>query len=251
MSHKEPEYEELGDEDLGSVGQDDNNPEEESAPACKRTNKIPEQNNKRVDKGKIFRWADLPGEIRNIIYELCLTRAHPLLIASTFSTYRHIVRLKGADPQFLKQNLLLINKSTYAEGGPLLYQNEFLFENPLSLVVFMTNLSAIPKAWIEKIELGSDFFFYRVNHLYSAISSLTGTTNLTRLSIHKHDTLRPDRAGSFMKVLYKSAHFWLEAVGKWKGDRLAGVELIKFKDEMGGCHSYSEDLQNLLKSYLT
>ncbi|KAL1618400.1 hypothetical protein SLS56_010552 [Neofusicoccum ribis] len=188
ISHKEPEYEGLGDEDLGSVGQDDNNSEEGSAPARKilkfkqKKKKIPEQNKSLSTRAcKIFRWADLSGEIRNIIYELCLTRAHPLLIASTFSKYRHIVRLKGADPQFLKPNLLLINKSTYAEGGPLLYQNEFLFENSLSLVVFMTNLSATPKAWIENIELGSGFFFfYRVNHLYSAISSLTGTTNLTR-----------------------------------------------------------------------
>ncbi|EOD49546.1 hypothetical protein UCRNP2_3685 [Neofusicoccum parvum UCRNP2] len=185
---------------------------------------------KRINKRKVFRWAALPGELRNMIYSICFSREDGIVFSSTRD---HGKRTIGQYTTCgLNANLLLLNKATYVEGGPVLYRNELIFKGPLAMYTFFATLSPTPKAWVQNVtvnEKGSNGYFgsYGTDAgcFHPAFTSLIGTTNLRRLKMVIE--LRPHiTALEVASRIYREAHFWLDAVGREKADKKAGAELI-------------------------
>ncbi|KAL0257554.1 hypothetical protein SLS55_008368 [Diplodia seriata] len=84
----------------------------------------------------IFRWADLPGELKNLIYKHALTTPAPI------DAHKRISLFDKPPTLNLVPALLLLNKQTYAEAAPILYgENKFVFTSELKL-----------RAWLRRVE---------------------------------------------------------------------------------------------------
>ncbi|KAL1639994.1 hypothetical protein SLS58_007420 [Diplodia intermedia] len=71
---------------------------------------------------KHFRWADLPGELKNLIYKHALTTPAPI------DAHKRISFFEKGPTLNLVPALLRLNKQTYAETAPILYgENTFTF----------------------------------------------------------------------------------------------------------------------------
>ncbi|GME66361.1 hypothetical protein GTA08_BOTSDO13213 [Neofusicoccum parvum] len=102
----------------------------------------------------VFRWNDLPGELKNLIYEACLTTSGTVSIDSYYKISNNS-RVRGDNKvdehrlcrevhhtdvrprNKLVPNLLRVNKQTYREGAPLLYDNHLKFLSPHAFGHFM------------------------------------------------------------------------------------------------------------------
>ncbi|GME39366.1 Short-chain dehydrogenase reductase sdr protein [Neofusicoccum parvum] len=223
ISYKEPDDEDL---DIAEDGEEE---------------ELSRKRPRRINKRKIFRWTDLPGEIRNIIYKLCLSRQHPLFIGISthgckqYSPYT--CRMKTAVP--LIANILLANRATFAEGIPFLYQNEFHFGSTETMYIFLGNLSATSKSWVKGITMGHlgralcYYSNYGVNshfgsgYLLPALNSLIGTHRLESLQLDTDiQELNERQLTRFVRCFLQMARKWVDAVGKEKGDKMAFLDLI-------------------------
>ncbi|KKY13228.1 hypothetical protein UCDDS831_g09203 [Diplodia seriata] len=107
-------------------------------------------------------WMDLPGEIKNRIYELTLVSKAPVYICSQYfrpaklqlrlfrdynSHDRDSHEVETYGPSHLHRispNLLLANKQTYREGCPILYgRNNLAFHHQDTFNMFMMRLDGI------------------------------------------------------------------------------------------------------------
>ncbi|KAL1640003.1 hypothetical protein SLS58_007429 [Diplodia intermedia] len=127
-------------------------------------------------------WIDLPGEIKNRIYELTLVSKAPVYIRShyvrpaglQFRLFRdydshdydsHEVEKYGRSHLHrISPNLLLANKQTYREGCPILYRrNNLAFHHQDAFNMFMMRLDGIrpcgftlPLLFVEHITLSPE-----------------------------------------------------------------------------------------------
>ncbi|GME37653.1 hypothetical protein GTA08_BOTSDO13213 [Neofusicoccum parvum] len=125
-----------------------------------------------------FPWTDLPGEIKNRIYDLTLSSPTPICIESRdiylpkpYSNHNKRSNFQDfADEEgtgrygiFSKQarlvpNLILINRQTYREGARILYHNNLNFLDAVAFNVFMIRHEARESLkWLERITLESLF----------------------------------------------------------------------------------------------
>lgn len=197
---------------------------------------------------KPFPWAKLPAELRNEVYALCLTRAWPINLTTSKRMGRNIVRQKHIPRQnrTLVPNLLRIDKKTLAEGLPILYKNEFEFDDAKAMYVFLAQLSESTKSLLERISLNDQMALYgfgrRHAKRYLLLPALTGLIGTKALKILRFggDFLGIGRHVSVaVQELYIHAHLWLEAVAREKGDAKAAVDLI----QVGG-HSWSSSFRD-------
>lgn len=213
-------------------------------------------NRKRVirQNRNIFRFGDLPGELRNRIYHLCLAADATIYLTLWYGKMeRHEVRQShrypGANSVLLIPNLLRVNKAIYAEGGPILYANKFHFDRSNCLFVFFANMSVTAKSWFQELTLklkNPDEFWGlsepegvcaygddpRAGILLPAFTTLIEAPNLKQLHLHLYlsvDECRYWRFNPFAARLFSSSHLWLEARTRQKGSREEAVELIDFQ----------------------
>lgn len=198
-------------------------------------------------KSNAFNWAGLSSELRNQIYDLCLVSKECITISvrwnrrNSISTTSRIIRRRAST---FNPNLLLVNKSTYADGFVLLYRNAFRFCSSNCMKVFLCQISPSAKACIERISL----FDYQLDsfalYLEMFVSSypapalsfncLTGTTSLKQLTLVVDNTYLC-LPSSFSLVdwklygqwLHGPLSSWLQAVGKEKGEKCAGVGIVE------------------------
>ncbi|KAF4536385.1 Hydrolase [Lasiodiplodia theobromae] len=223
----------------------------------KRKKKSTKKKRGRVTKPKEpkpFRFMDLPAELRNAIYELALTHPEPMRLRDYDHTGRHAVRL--TDSTFgrryaksreklptLIPNLLLLNKAIHAESGSILYQNKLVFYNCTAMWHFLQPLSQTTKSWIKKIAL-CDIRTGNIakGYMAPAFQSLIALPNLQSLQFLDFDYWYFTWA--FAKMFLREAYYWIDAVGKAKGDRHAAIELLAVDTTMTSVSPASqEDLQ--------
>lgn len=195
----------------------------------------------------IFRFADLPAEIRNQIYKLSLTTDEQVHLTLDQNGKRHMVVLDEVydysqqcykPASGLNPNLLLINKATYFEGGPILYGNKFYINYPMTLYIFLTYLSATSKSWIQ--DLTFDFEspptdqnvrkaegFEYLHLLLPAFIALIGTTDLKHLHLQfEAEWYTGKEADDFPEKFYEDAYIWLEELVRQKGSKEMAVGIL-------------------------
>lgn len=194
----------------------------------------------------IFRFADLPAEIRNQIYELSLT-TEQVALTLDLRKRKFVVVLDEDYPLGLNPNLLLINKATYFESRPILYANKFYLADPDTLFTFLNGLSATSKSLIRDITFDfenppfwnarKDFEYEYLHYLRPGFTALIGTTNLKRLHLHfdakSYERYMGEEADSDMEYkegfplkFYEDAYLWLEELVRQKGSKEEAVEMI-------------------------
>lgn len=202
------------------------------------------------NRRNIFRFTDLPAEIRNEIYNLSLKTGLPiaLRVFKSYTNGEHGVMqtlYSGSRETGLTPNLLLLNKATYVEAGAILYGNHFCFHSPKALFVFLSSLSPTPKAWLHELTFsywtGPPVMSFDPNHdrdvierafLLPAFTALNGAANLKNLHLEfsietiKKQQWTPRRTAM---ILYSFMHFWLHALSKEKSSISRAVELIDIK----------------------
>ncbi|KAL1637343.1 hypothetical protein SLS58_009352 [Diplodia intermedia] len=260
-------------------------------------------NNNRNRNRNIFRFADLPAELRNKIYELTLTTTAPIAIEAVKISGSDSLRLQHQRPpeppsrpgHLLRRGtkflgdvpacnrhltfpsaptyntlglapaLLLLNKTTYAEAGPVLHGNHLHFAQPVAFTVYICRLSPTARGWVKEITLGlelrernavivqwngvalppprrrDDDDGYDTYHGPSAdrarfwpraFAALRHAVALERVHLHlsRGDAYDAERVAD---EVWMHAHRWLETVVGRKGGReAAALELVDVK--MGG-----------------
>ncbi|KAL1626673.1 hypothetical protein SLS54_002836 [Diplodia seriata] len=210
-SEHEAEEEDEDDDDDGSFSPS------HAAKKRKRTATVTKRQKKQKKaKADIFRWADLPSEIKNMIYELALIEQQPfeIEVRNTPVHSKNMVRRVRKGPERwlglppLALGLLLLNKQTYVEAAPILYsRNVFEFPTMRAAFYFLCPLGPETKTWILSIKMcdTADYPAWTVPTFYALI----GVTNLQCLDI----PVVPD-----MKRFFRNTYHWLEAVGRQRGD---------------------------------
>lgn len=213
-------------------------------------------NRKRVSRQNrnIFRFGDLPGELRNRIYHLCLAADATIYLTLWYDKIeRHRVRQShdylGANPVLLIPNLLRVNKAIYAEGGPILYANKFHFHESKCLFVFFANMSVTAKSWVQELTLklkdpdehwglSDEGLCAHGDHapgagiLLPAFTTLIEAPNLKQLHLHLYLSVgesRRWRLDTVATTLFSLSHLWLEARTRQKGSREEAVKPIDFE----------------------
>ncbi|KAK0642482.1 hypothetical protein DIS24_g8974 [Lasiodiplodia hormozganensis] len=189
-------------------------------------------------------WADLPGELRNQIYELCLAPSpFPIAVRSVEDTENKSKLQWTSAPTYPRNkhlrptvNLLLINKATYAECNTYLYLNHFYFFTSMDLSLFLKCLSVAQKLMLRNLTLLLPRPFAAItmgcgltlrehsNFLLSGLKELEGATNLERLQLSSVDSMWSSK---WLAVeIHKKARRWLEEISAKKGSNEKAAELI-------------------------
>ncbi|KAK0642500.1 hypothetical protein DIS24_g8976 [Lasiodiplodia hormozganensis] len=202
------------------------------------------------NKRNIFRFADLPAELRNEIYNLSLKTDFPIALCTFDSLingeHKLMQRLYSDGRKAgLTPNLLLLNKATYVEAGAILYSNHFCFHSPKALFVFLGSLSSTPKGWLQEVTLSywasspptlyypwKDRDIMERSFLLPAFSALNGAVSLKNLhlefSIYMIQLERWAPRRTAMR-LYGFMHFWLHVLRREKSSISRAVELIDIR----------------------
>lgn len=218
------------------------------------------------NKRRTCGWADLPGELRNQIYELCLVPSTSPIAVRPVERKGMKNRLKWMEmrrqsptdstwPELRKLrptlNLLRINKATYAEGSTYLYSNEFYFFTSKDLSIFLKHMSAAQKLVLRNLSLEIPSLEDAIrmgcglgmneqsNFLLSGLKRLEGAINLKTLQLILVDSLSgtrfptsssPEWSQEWLAAeVYKKAHRWLEAISAQKGSSEKAVDLLNVK----------------------
>ncbi|KAF4538131.1 Short-chain dehydrogenase reductase sdr protein [Lasiodiplodia theobromae] len=197
----------------------------------KRTAPVSTQKKQKNTKADIFRWTDLPGEIKNTIYEFALIEQNPLYIeaAKGPKRLRHCVRCirtwsrspyrRRQLPEPLALGLLLVDRKTHAEAAPIFYsESRFYFDSWRAMLFFLYTLETHTKSWIRSIEVQKLTYFVG-EWAFPAFDALIGVTNLQRLDIAS--------AYGDVKVLYMHCYHWIDAVGKRRADKYAALQILQ------------------------
>ncbi|KAL1639998.1 hypothetical protein SLS58_007424 [Diplodia intermedia] len=105
--------------------------------------------------GPSFRWDDLPGELKDMVYAELLESKSPVNVVSYQDgpNLLHDIRLgrdnnslerspnNYYDPDKLCPNILLASKQTYWEGAAFLYRNNITFTDPWTFERFMYRMT--------------------------------------------------------------------------------------------------------------
>ncbi|OQO02277.1 hypothetical protein B0A48_11831 [Cryoendolithus antarcticus] len=224
---------------------------------------------RKAAQAKPFRFLDLPAELRDMIYELALTDTYgislvPKLRAGRRTATRSMVfgedaydnsygywprrrgrRLKRdaleEAPKLteLSPTLLLVNKQIYNEGINFLYQQDFIFDDTVTLFQFLAVIGVRNQPRLLNLEIkrwgsgrGKD---KAMNH--GAFALLAPAINLQSILIDSsiHWRAQPKKLAA---QIYRDAHHFLEAYGIANGDRGAGANIIELGEAAFKSHYY-------------
>nr|OQO23779.1 hypothetical protein B0A51_06728 [Rachicladosporium sp. CCFEE 5018] len=212
---------------------------------------------RKVAEAKPFRFLDLPAELRDMIYELALTDTHgislvPRLKAGRRTATRSMVYgedaynnnygywrrrrarylKRDAQEEAPKENdlspaLLLANKQIYSEGINFLYNQDFIFDDTVTLFQFLAVIGVRNQPRLLNLEIkrwgsgrGKD---KAMNH--GAFALLAPAVNLESILIDSsiHWRAQPKKLAA---QIYRDAHHFLEAYGVSHRNRGAGADII-------------------------
>jgi len=199
----------------------------------------------------------LPPELRNKIYEECLTDDKPLYITNKDKLFRRVAtrdvqwkanRLYANERQ--QQNvktlvpaILAVSKSIYAEAAPILYRQSITVRDNRTLLDFVAGINPRCAAMLRDITITSwcsSNSHKSVNLPAMALLAARGGTNLTRLNLdcslgYFHTWSYRPRAKTtpiskrVARKIFRDCYHWLVAVGEAKGDPYAGLDVLKIR----------------------
>ncbi|KAK3082006.1 hypothetical protein LTS18_008444 [Coniosporium uncinatum] len=228
--------------------------------------KAPLQGSKR--NSNTFPFLSLPAELRNTIYELALTDPSQLHhLVSTSKKYRRTVRrdaLCSADERWqnlygsnrfrasynhplssqpgatddrktlatLSPALLVANRQIYREAKGFLYAGPIVVEDTTALHAWLAGLGRETRGLLEELTVarrGQSRSHKAMNH--PALTLLA--EGATRLKVLRFECRVGDgvTAERVVQQVHRDGLAWLEAVGKEKGRRDAGVEVLRLSEE--------------------
>lgn len=221
---------------------------------------------KPLPKRKIFPFLQLPAEIRNIIYENCLSDPAGIYLEATTKKYRRTVQRcpedrfryfpampdsddgasdsgdeekgprKESRPGMrrLVPSLLAVCKQINQEGRDILYGNHFYLADTLAMHSFLVDLTPRGASLLKQITLicwGQGRGIHKAyNH--AGFAALASATNLEKFKVHGYRGWSAD-SKSVARTFYRDAFPWLEAVGAAKGKLDAAVDIIEVRVSLG------------------
>ena len=219
---------------------------------------------------KIFPFMKLPAELRNRIYEECLTDDEPIYITNKERLYRRVARRdlqwnrnrirswewynannnnsKGEVQQHKAKSLvpviLAVCKTIYAEAVPILYSQRIVVRDNRALLDFVAALTPRCATLLRDITIMSwctSNSHKSVNLPAMTLLAARGVTNLTRLNIdcnlgyfRNWSYRRREQATPIPKrvarKVFRDCYHWLIAVGEAKGDPYAALDVLKISE---------------------
>ncbi|KAH7139183.1 hypothetical protein B0J11DRAFT_36896 [Dendryphion nanum] len=218
------------------------------SPAKKRVRPV-----RPLPKHKIFPFLELPAEIRNMIYDLCLHEPAGIYLSSTTEKFRRTVeRASEDDIQRVKRQsryrnndgqddddedlvtqplvpaLLAVNQQMYREGRDILYSNSIRVLDPLALHSFMVNIGPRAAALVKDLTLCSWGGWRGMHKAYNhaSFAAMMSATNIEKFKLDGW-LMCKNNPKYVARQLYRDGFPWLEAVGSAKGSMEAAVNLIE------------------------
>lgn len=210
-------------------------------------------------KEKTFPFMELPAEIRNIIYDLCLHEPKGVYLAATTEKFRRTVHraaktdielilkvstyrnggdsqnadgeeneLDALEPRTLVPNLLAVNRQIYKEGREILYGNSMRLLDPLALHSFMVNIGPRAATLVKDVTLCSWGGWRGMHKAYNhaSFAAMVSATNIEKFKLDGW-LMCKNEPKYVARQLYRDGFPWLEAVGSAKGGMEAAVKLIE------------------------
>ncbi|KAF2646248.1 hypothetical protein P280DRAFT_387178 [Massarina eburnea CBS 473.64] len=189
---------------------------------------------------KVFPFLQLPAEIRNQIYSLCLVDPVGIYLCATTKKVRRTVR-RVPESNYLDfannvpnkiaplvPALLATNKQIYEEARTMLYDNDFYMGDTLTMHSFLVDIGARAAALLKRVALISWGGGRGVNKAYNhaSFTALSTATNLENFIIYRTLGYRSDPKGVATNF-YRDAFPWLEAYGTAKGKVDAAVDTVQ------------------------
>ncbi|EOD49551.1 hypothetical protein UCRNP2_3687 [Neofusicoccum parvum UCRNP2] len=207
--------------------------------SCLRLPKQNQNNSKSARMRKIFPWTELPGELRNTVYEIALTATEPIHLQNRIINGKRVI---CPDKSFhgcltLITKVLLLNKATFSEAAPILYENDFVFADSMAFYHFMAKISPASKLLIENVTLISRLKYHHsaTGYMLPTFHPLIELRNLKRFTLSNYITKWDVSLGGIDHIaehIYRDAYIWFEAVGRAKGNKTAGVDIFCIDDEI-------------------
>lgn len=182
-------------------------------------------------------WDDLPGEMKNQIYSHALSGKNPIYLRVNYVTRDRVQRYKNRkDPDAQVPSLLLVNRKTYLEGGPILFRNHIEFENPRTLQLFVARTRPSRLAWLHTITLhfdpddnrGSNLWLSRGGeHANAGFRFFLAATGLRKVVVDVaepfllHNHYRSSRLPRALEKFL--GHGWLRSLGRDGDERVARI----------------------------
>ncbi|USP82098.1 uncharacterized protein yc1106_09372 [Curvularia clavata] len=211
---------------------------------------------KPLPQRKIFRFLDLPAELRNTIYSYTLSDPAGINIVGAFRHRRRTVMRMPAEfvntpdgprrriQRYMNErnadhrkalppivpSLLAVNKQIYAEAVNILYDNEFVFIDSSSLYAFLINLGPSGARRLKSIRImGWLHSRGKITYNHACFALLAWATNLT--SLHIESPIGYWRSTNLgVDQFYRDAFPWIEAFGTAKGKRDAAIDILQLEE---------------------
>lgn len=181
-------------------------------------------------EAKVFRFLELPAELRNAIYELTLTMPEGSFLANKTKHSRNVVRLAFTRPvtravprsQLPGPNtaLLRTSKMVQAEGMGYLYGQHLSFADHHALNDFLAIVGPKNVKGLRDLKMHGPLGGGSISGL---LNMLKDAVHLRSLTLDCYFTGNSDPA----TIIWRALHLWLEAYGRVNGRKDAGVDIIK------------------------
>ncbi|RMY61079.1 hypothetical protein D0865_01185 [Hortaea werneckii] len=220
-------------------------------PKLHATKKLKQTRKRSFKNVKPFPLMELPPEIRDLIYEFALTDSTGTAIVAHTQNKRRVAsrrrsrvkferketgKARGIKLKFIDRSprcvlvpaLLAASKQLHKEAVGFLYQSPLVFKDIHALHSFLAGIGS-HRAYVRDVLLQQwDYGYGRgtKNPMnYAAFPLLGLCTNLRSLTIEKGIGLRT-QPEKIAELVYRNAHFFLEAYGMAKGRKDAAVDVI-------------------------
>jgi hypothetical protein len=190
---------------------------------------------------KIFPFLNLPPELRNKIYELCLLpKKDKFKFIIQKRDIRHLAvhqgPLQGGNTQRTRTNILRLNKQIHAEAASLLYSHKMYFSNHIVLQAFIGQIGPTNRELLRHLVFSDENRSPTTVQLLFAFNMLSLATNIEELHLNsywmaffwssRNDS--PAQAGTRMaQKLFREAVHWFDAMERSKGSPFAGLDVLK------------------------
>ncbi|KAK7532808.1 uncharacterized protein J3D65DRAFT_53680 [Phyllosticta citribraziliensis] len=174
----------------------------------------------------VVSFADLPGEIKNMVYDYSLVPYDDdsLFIKPSPRNRRLEMIMPGGRP--IARNLLCVNKQIHREAAPFLYsKNKFEFMSMRAVYLFMREIGATNRAMVRHIIIQPSWTPTGLTDV-PGFDSLVGATRLETLTFSMRYT-----STNAKRSLLRAARFWFEEVARKRGSKSAAVDLIRIKNQ--------------------
>ncbi|SMY24740.1 unnamed protein product [Zymoseptoria tritici ST99CH_1A5] len=210
-----------------------------------------------IRPSKPFEFLGLPDEARNRVYRFYFASAGSttdrISLDGKRTSNREIYAKTYAGGSKYRVALLAVNKQINTEAHPLLYLHPLRLENTALTVDFLSELSKSTVSHLTSIEIKS----WVKASARNALHMLSSATALTRLHFEAGVVTGEDDPKKAANAFWKDGYKFLEAFGKERGNKEAGIEVLSFgkgalqmKDSGGTPKNYTVEMVEVFKEEL-